>query len=339
MSLREPIVKVENLVKYFPVKGRLSESILRREANYVHAVDDVSFSVYPGETIAVVGESGSGKTTLGLLILRLLEPTSGKIYFDGDDISKTHEKSLKRVRRGMQVVFQDPSSSLDPHLKIFDTVAEPLIVAGNGTNKKENRRELVSGALKAVGLSESQMSHFPHQFSGGQRQRIALARAIILNPKFIVLDEPTSSLDASVQSQIMMLLLKLQKEYNLSYMLITHNISVANYLADKIAVMYLGQIVEMGSTKSVIDHPMHPYTQILISSVLTPDKDSKLRQTNIKGEIPSPINPPSGCRFHTRCPYAKARCSAEEPELRQVEPGHTAKCHYAEEILTAKISA
>jgi len=324
------LVGVENLVKFFPVKTGLTATVLRRTPDYVHAVEDVSFQVLKNETLAVVGESGSGKSTLGLTTLRLLDPTSGKIRFDGQDISTMSERSLRSVRRHMQIVFQDPSSSLDPRQTVFNSVAEPLGAAGEADSAR--RKDLVAEALRAVGLSESQMRLFPHQFSGGQRQRIAIARAIILRPKLIVLDEPTSALDTSVQSQILLLLQKLQRDYNLSYMFITHNISIANYLADRIAVMYLGKIIEVASTGELIDSPMHPYTRILVSSVLEPGSAVGLKDIEVRGEIPSNIHPPAGCRFHTRCPYARERCSSEDPESRPVGPGHYVSCHFAEEV-------
>ena len=329
----DALVSVENLVKLFPVKKGIADSLLRRRGSYVHAVDGVSLSVRPHETVAVVGESGSGKTTLGLLMLRLLDPTSGTIRFEGEEITGGSE-GLKKARKEMQIVFQDPSSSLDPRMNVGGSVAEALTSADAGAKRK--KKELVAEALKAVGLSDKAMSHLPQQFSGGQRQRIAMARAIIGKPKFIVLDEPTSSLDASVQSQILLLLLQLQREYNLSYLLITHNISVANYLADRVAVMYLGQVVEVASTKTLMTHPMHPYTQMLISSILEPTTTTELKEVQIRGEIPSPIDPPGGCRFYGRCPYAKDRCLAEEPASREVEPNHFAKCHFAEEITAGR---
>lgn len=326
---KEPLVSVENLSKLFPVKKGLASTVRRRRGSLVHAVDGVTFSVMPRETLAIVGESGSGKTTLGLVMLRLIEPTSGTVRFQGKEITRDN-KMMQEARKDMQVVFQDPSSSLDPHMSVESSVGEPLLPAGSET--KETRKKLISEALKAVGLSERSMSHLPHQFSGGQRQRIAIARAIIRRPKFIILDEPTSSLDASVQSQILILLQKLQQEFNLSYMLITHNIAVANYLADRVAVMYLGKMVEMASTKTLMENPRHPYTQMLVSSVLAPDSSTRLKEIDIRGEIPSAIDPPGGCRFYGRCPYAKDRCSSEDPSFREIDQGHFVMCHFAEEI-------
>ena len=327
---QEALVSVEELVKLFPVKRGLSDSLLRKKGHFVHAVDGISLSVMPRETLAVVGESGSGKTTLGLLALRLLDPTSGKIRFRGEEISGSEAKQLKVARKDMQVVFQDPSSSLDPHMTVESSIAEAL--TSTDAETKKNKKKLVAEALKAVGLSEKAMPRLPHEFSGGQRQRIAIARAIIRKPKFIVLDEPTSSLDASVQSQILLLLQKLQQEYDLSYLLITHNISVANYLADRIAVMYLGKVVEVAKTEALMSRPLHPYTQMLVSSILQPLASTRLKELDIRGEIPSSIDPPGGCRFSGRCPYAKDRCSAEDPAFREVGPDHFVMCHFAEEI-------
>jgi len=330
----EFLLQVDNLQKHFPVKGGFFAKLRGRKPEFVHAVDGVTFSIKRNETFAIVGESGSGKTTLGLSALRLIDPTSGKIFFDSHETEKLSEKDMRKLRRDMQIVFQDPSSSLDPHKRIVDSISEPLRAIGT-KNKAEIRRS-VAEALKAVGLDESQMNAFPHQFSGGQRQRISIARAIILKPKFIVLDEPTSSLDASVQSQILLLLQQLQEQYNLSYLLITHNISVARYLADRIAVMYLGRFVEIAKTEDIMTEPLHPYTQMLIASVLEPEVGAHLKQVEISGEIPSPINPPSGCRFHTRCPYAKQKCSEVQPEFRDLGNKHFVECHYAEEIALSR---
>jgi len=299
----------------------------------VHAVDGVSFTIHSNETLAIVGESGSGKSTLGLVILRLIDPTSGTILFQGSDISKIPERRLRPLRRHMQIVFQDPSSSLDPRKRVFDIVSEPLRSAKVGG--RQFVRQMVEEALVEVGLDRSQMNFFPHQFSGGQRQRISIARAIVQKPRFLVLDEPTSALDVSVQSQILLLLQRLQSEHALSYLLITHNISVARYLADNIAVMYLGKIVEYASSRNVIGRPLHPYTQLLISSVLEPKAGTSLKKTEFVGEMPSAIKPPPGCRFNTRCPYAKARCVNEEPSLREVELGHFVACHFAEDLAHA----
>jgi oligopeptide transport system ATP-binding protein len=276
-----------------------------------------------------VGESGSGKSTLGLTILRLVEPTSGAIIFDGQEITRISQSKLRGIRKHMQIVFQDPSSSLDPRKRVADTVSEPL---RSSDLDKSVLQERISEALEQVGLDPSQADLLPHQFSGGQRQRISIARAIIPRPKLIVLDEPTSSLDASVQSQILLLLEKLQSRFGLSYLLITHNMSVARYLADRIAVMYLGTIFEIGTNQQIIETPLHPYTQVLISSVLEPQVHAKLRKIQLEGEIPSPINPPQGCRFNTRCPFAKQICQSVKPELREMGIGHFVACHFAGEV-------
>lgn len=324
------LVKVHNLVKHFDLTPGLLHKLLKRTPIYVHAVDGVTFSIAKNETFCIVGESGSGKSTLAMAVLRLIEPTSGQVVFEGIDVTKISQKDLRKMRKSMQVVFQDPSSSLDPRKKILSSVSEPLIAHEKLT--KARVRERVVEALRLVGLSESQLESFPHQFSGGQRQRICIARALVLQPKFVVLDEPTSALDASVQSQILVLLEKLQSELSLSYLLVTHNISVARYLADTIAVMYLGKIVEIGNNEDILNTPRHPYTQLLISSVLEPSPETRLPDEGLEGEIPNAITLPTGCRFHTRCKYAKDRCHREEPELRLIGSNHQVSCHFAEEI-------
>ena len=330
MAADAPLIQVEELVKHFPVRAGISAKLLHKKPLYVHAVDGVSFDVKSKETFAVVGESGSGKSTLGLTILRLTAPTSGEVLFEGQSISSLPERQLRRLRKDMQIVFQDPSSSLDPRKRIIDSVAEPL--RANGEKDRSKMKAAVAQALRAVGLSETQMNQLPHQFSGGQRQRISIARAIIQRPKFIVLDEPTSSLDASVQSQILLLLQQLQSEFNLSYLLITHNMSVARYMSDRIGVMYVGKLVEIGTNQGIIEKPLHPYTQLLLSSVLEPSADTHLKHGEGEGEIPSPVNPPVGCRFNTRCPYAKESCFTTDPELRELEKDHYVACHFAEEV-------
>jgi oligopeptide/dipeptide ABC transporter ATP-binding protein len=327
------LLTVKNLVKYFPLEGGILGRFFRRERLYVHAVDDVSFSISNNETLAVVGESGSGKTTMGLAILLLIEPTSGEIIFRGHSLTKLSEEKVRQLRRHMQVVFQDPSSSLDPRKRVIDSVSEPL--RAYEKKGRDEVRDRVSEVIRAVGLSDSQLEKFPHQFSSGQRQRISIARAIIQNPQLMVLDEPTSSLDASVQSQILLLLQALQTEFKLSYLLITHNMSVARCMSDRIAVMYLGKIVELAKAQEIMNRPMHPYTKLLISCLLEPDANTKLRDVEVHGEIPSPINPPKGCRFNTRCPYVKDICFRVDPELRKVDVEHDVACHFAEEISAA----
>lgn len=317
-------------MKHYPLISSFTSRLLARKVLYVHAVDGVTFAMRRNVTFSLVGESGSGKTTVGLTILRLIEPTSGSIIFEGRDIVGLSEKEMNKLRKDMQVVLQDPSSSLDPRKRILDSISEPL--RANGVNDHREITERANEAIQSVGLDSSQLSLLPHQFSGGQRQRISLARALILRPKIVVLDEPTSSLDASVQAQILLLLQRLQSELSLSYLLITHNISVARYMSDEIAVMYLGKIVEMGNTELVIQKRLHPYTQLLISSVLEPGASTKLPEARDKGEMPSQINPPLGCRFHTRCPYATDLCVSTEPQLRRITGGQYVACHFAEEI-------
>lgn len=325
------ILRTRQLKKYYPLRRRFSFS---RKANlFVRAVDGVSVDIPVGKTVAIVGESGCGKTTLARTIMLLTPPTSGEIYFDQkriNDGSVDH----KTLYRNMQMVFQDPESSLDPHMKIEDVVAEPI--RGLMELSEPEVRKTAREALVAVGLSEEFASRFPRQLSGGQKQRVAIARAIALNPRLVILDEPTSALDASVQAQILRLLLDLQKQFNLSYMLITHNIAVAEFLSDYMAVMYSGSLVEYGPTESIMSNPRHPYTITLISSAPTPDPWKRnLMQAEIRGEVPSAINPPTGCKFHPRCPYARQRCAVEEPVLRDVE-GWLVACHFVEEIDAGK---
>lgn len=321
------ILRTRELKKYFPLRKPFSFS---RKANlFVKAVDGVSVDIPVGKTVAILGESGCGKTTLARTIMLLTPPTSGDVYFDQKRI---HDGSVdhKALYRNMQMVFQDPESSLDPHMNVEDAVAEPI--RGLMEISEDDVRKTARDALLAVGLTEDFASRFPRQLSGGQKQRVAIARAIALHPKLVILDEPTSALDASVQAQILSLLLDLQKRFNLSYMLITHNIAVAEFLSDYMAVMYSGSLVEYGPTKDVMSKPRHPYTIALISSAPTPDPWKRnLLQTEIRGEVPSAINPPSGCKFHPRCPYAKQRCVVEVPALRDVE-GRLAACHFVEEI-------
>ncbi len=321
------VVKAVGVKKYFEIK----EGILSKK-NYVKAVDDVSISIQQDETYGLVGESGSGKSTLGRLILRLIEPTEGKIYYKDKEITNLPPEELRHLRKKMQIVFQDPYSSLHPKKKILDIVGEPLLIHDK-LDKKEIE-ERVAKMLENVGLLGEHMYRYPHEFSGGQRQRIAIARALILNPEFIVLDEPTSALDVSVQAKILNLLNDIKQKFNLTYLLISHNIAVVDYMSDKIAVMYLGKIVESGKRDDVIRRPLHPYTRALLSSVPIPDpKIARTRKKIIlKGEPPSPLNPPSGCRFRTRCPFAKEECGKKEPLLEDAENGHMVACHFWREI-------
>ncbi|OGO39025.1 MAG: peptide ABC transporter substrate-binding protein [Chloroflexi bacterium RBG_16_56_8] len=323
----EALVEVGHLVKYFPVRAGL----LQRVVNWVKAVDDVSFTVHQGETLGLVGESGCGKTTVGRSMLRLIEPTSGSMQFEGKDVLKLRGRELKQVRRDMQIIFQDPYASLDPRLPIGEAVMEGLHIHNIGTPKE--RFDLMIDTLKKVGLEDYHARRYPHEFSGGQRQRIGIARALALRPKFIVCDEPVSALDVSIQSQVLNILNDLQAEFGLTYLFIAHNLSVVEHISDRVAVMYLGKIVELTSRDDLYRNPLHPYTQALMSAIPVADPKLKRKRTVLKGDVPSPLNPPRACRFHTRCPIAEQICSEQEPEFRQLEPGHFVACHFAERFL------
>jgi oligopeptide/dipeptide ABC transporter ATP-binding protein len=325
------LVGVEHLKKYFPLMG----GVFRKVIGKVHAVDDVTFDIYRGETIGVVGESGCGKTTLGRTILRLLNPTDGKIVFDGVDITNLGGVALRNIRHEMQIVFQDPMASLDPRVTIKNTVGEPLVI--NGIARGPQMRAMVLDLLQKVGLTEDHLNRFPHEFSGGQRQRICIARALALNPKFVVMDEPTSSTDVSVQAQTLNLMKDLQDEFKLTYMFISHNLSVVKHMSDRLAVMYLGKIVEL-TPYDIFKKALHPYTFALVSAVPVPDPKFAGRAEILSGEVPSPINPPVGCRFHPRCIFAQDICSLEEPPLRDVGDGHLVACHFAGELDFGKSS-
>jgi oligopeptide/dipeptide ABC transporter ATP-binding protein len=305
------ILKVENLKKYFPIKM----GIIRRTVGNVYAVDDISFSIKKGETLGLVGESGCGKSTTARVILRLLDATAGKVFFDNDDVLKTKKRRLRELRRDMQIVFQDPYASLNPRMTVGMIVEEPLIIhkIGNSASRKSRVKDL----LKIVGLNPEHTNRYPHEFSGGQRQRIGVARALALNPRFIVCDEPISALDVSIQAQILNLLDDLQCEFNLTYLFIAHDLSVVRHISNRVAVMYLGKIVEIADSKEIYESPFHPYTVALLSSVPIPDPDKERKRKHIilEGDVPSPINPPSGCHFHPRCPRAIDICSKEEPTL------------------------
>ena len=315
------LLEIKNLVKYFPIK----KGVFKRTVGWVKAVDDVTFEVYEGETLGLVGESGCGKTTTALSILRLEEPTNGQVIFDGKDIIKMKKSDMRKERKNMQIIFQDPYSSLNPRIKIKDIIAEGML-----THKIVNSRDKykrVGELLEKVGIPPEYMDRFPHEFSGGQRQRIGIARALALEPKIIMCDEAVSALDVSIRSQIINLLKDLQKEFNLTYLFIAHDLSVIKYISDRVVVMYLGKIVEIADKKELFADTMHPYTQALISAVPVPNPDYKKERIILKGDVPSPANPPKGCRFHPRCSKAMKICSEVEPKLEEVKSGHFCACH------------
>lgn len=323
--MSEALLEVNELKKHFPIQG----GVLSRTVGYVYAVDGVTFDVRKGETLGLVGESGCGKTTVGRCILRLLEPTSGEVLFDGRNILPLDDEQMRKLRADMQIVFQDPYASLNPRWTIKDIVGEPLLVSKMA--KGEELRSRVLDLLSIVGLSEDHMNRFAHEFSGGQRQRIGIARALAMSPKFVVLDEPTSSLDVSVQAQTLNMIRKLQHDLALTYLFISHNLSVIKHMSDRIVVMYLGKIVELAPKQELFKRQLHPYTQALFQAIPIPDPEIQRKRVILKGDVPSPVNPPSGCRFHPRCPIAADRCSIEEPALVEIESGHFAACHKAGE--------
>jgi oligopeptide/dipeptide ABC transporter ATP-binding protein len=316
-----PVLKVSGLKKHFPVK----KGLLSRTVGQVYAVDGVSFEIGPGETLGLVGESGCGKSTVGRTVLRLIEPTAGEIEVDGVDIAKLSKKELRDYRRQMQIIFQDPFSSLNPRMTAGDIVGEPLMV--HGIARGERQKEMVAELFEQVGLRSGQLTSLPHQFSGGQRQRIGIARALALNPKLIVGDEPVSALDVSIQAQVINLLMDLQNELGLSYLFIAHDLAVVEHISHRVAVMYLGRIVEYTDKKTLFTSPQHPYTEALLSAVPIPDPEIRRNKVILEGDVPSPINPPSGCHFHTRCPYATEQCRVEVPVLKEQSPGHWVSCH------------
>ena len=316
-----PVLEVTDLKKHFPVR----KGLLRRTVGHVYAVDGVSFSIGAGETLGLVGESGCGKTTAGRAVLRLIEPTSGSVKVAGTEITGLSKSEMRPYRAEMQIIFQDPFSSLNPRMTAGEIVGEPLLVHGVA-NRKE-REEQVSALFARVGLRPAQMSNYPHQFSGGQRQRIGIARALALGPKLIVGDEPVSALDVSIQAQVINLLQDLQRERQLSYLFISHNLAVVEHISHQIAVMYLGRIVEYADTRSIFTRAQHPYTEALLSAVPVPDPAIRRKKMVLQGDVPSPVRPPPGCHFHTRCPYAVDRCRVESPPLREIAPGHKVSCH------------
>jgi oligopeptide/dipeptide ABC transporter ATP-binding protein len=319
----ESLLEVNNLKKYFPIKG----GILRRTVANVKAVDGVSFAVKRGETLGLVGESGCGKTTTGRTVLRLEQATAGEVLFEGKDVLKAGGSQMKTLRRDMQIVFQDPYASLDPRLTVGESIAEGLVIHSLGTSAE--RRERVREVLGRVGLHASQMNRFPHEFSGGQRQRIGIARALIMEPKLIVCDEPVSALDVSIQSQVLNLLKNLQREFGLTYLFIAHNLAVVEHISDRVGVMYLGKLVELASRDDLFREPLHPYTKALISAIPNPNPTQRRERIVLQGDVPSPINPPTGCRFHPRCWIARSICKDEEPAFEEKKKSHWTACHFA----------
>jgi len=318
------LVRVENLKKYFPITRGI---IFQKTIGYIRAVDDISFFIRKGETFGLVGESGSGKTTVGRTILQLYRPTSGKVYFDGVDLTTLKGEELRRMRRRMQIIFQDPYASLNPRMTVGDIIGEPLEI--HGIAKGKEKRERVMELLQIVGLNPYFINRYPHEFSGGQRQRIGVARALAMYPEFIVCDEPISALDVSIQAQIINLLEELQEKFGLTYLFIAHDLAVVRHISDRVAVMYLGKIVELTDRDTLYNNPLHPYTQALLSAIPIPDPvvEERRRRIILKGEIPSPANPPSGCRFHTRCPVVMDICREVEPEFKDVGGEHWVACH------------
>jgi oligopeptide/dipeptide ABC transporter ATP-binding protein len=319
----DPILQVQNLKKYFQVGGGLFQG----SGLTIRAVDDVSFTVRPGETFGLVGESGCGKTTLGQTVIRLHDPTEGSIVFEGKDISNLKPRAMRPIRRDIQMIFQDPSASLDPRMTVSSVIAEPLNI--NGSLGKKEKRERVQELLRVVGLNSYFANRYPHEFSGGQRQRIGIARALALNPKLVICDEPVSALDVSIQAQVLNLLKSLQEQFHLTYLFIAHNLAVVAHISDRIGVMYLGKLVEVGRSRAITDEPRHPYTKALISAIPVADPTRGRNRIILEGDVPSPARPPSGCRFHPRCPIAQSNCAVDEPALLEKSPGHWVACHYA----------
>ena len=318
---KKPLLEVQNLKQHFPIKG----GILGRTVNHVKAVDDVSFTILEGETLSIVGESGCGKSTTGRAILRLDEPTSGSVFFEGKDLLAMSKSQMRSMRKDLQVIFQDPFASLNPRQSVAQILGEALAI--QNIVPSNQRRERIIELLSHVGLRPDQIDRFPHEFSGGQRQRIGIARALAMQPKLIICDEAVSALDVSIQAQVLNLLKSLQKEFKLTYLFISHDLGVVRHISDRVMVMYLGKVVEIADKKSLFDSPQHPYTQALLSAIPVPDASKKQERIILRGDVPSPINPPQGCRFHTRCPLAVERCKTEAPALTNVHSTHQVACH------------
>ncbi|ACJ32741.1 ABC-type oligopeptide transport system, ATPase component [Anoxybacillus flavithermus WK1] len=321
LSMNEPLLQVKGLKKYFPITAGL----FNKQIGQVKAVDDLSFSVYKGETLGIVGESGCGKSTTGRMLLRLIEPTEGSIIFENEEVTKLSPQQLRKLRRDMQMIFQDPFASLNPRHTVEKILEEPLIVHGIGS--KEERRKKVREMLEVVGLSSYHAKRYPHQFSGGQRQRIGIARALMTKPKLIIADEPVSALDVSIQAQVLNLLEDLQKEFGLTYIFIAHDLGVVRHISDRVGVMYLGRMVELANSEDVYRNPKHPYTQALLEAVPIPDPEYKKEKQLLSGDLPSPSNPPAGCAFHTRCQACMDICKTTKPAWKEVEQGHYVACH------------
>lgn len=321
--MSEPLLRVEHLKKYFPIKG----GVFQHTVGHVKAVEDVSLTLEKGETFGLVGESGCGKSTAGRTILRLYEPTGGNVYFHGEDIMKKSRREMRDLRQKMQIVFQDPYSSLNPRITVGESIGEALVEHGLVTHAQQ--KEAVMAVMEQCGLNTQQIDRYPHEYSGGQRQRVGIARALALHPEFIVCDEPVSALDVSIQAQIVNLLCDLQAKYKISYLFISHDLSVVRHISHRIGVMYLGELIETAPKNEIYENPLHPYTKALLSAVPVPDPDAKRNRIILPGDLPSPANPPSGCKFHTRCPMCQEICKTQRPEMRDAGNGHNVACHFA----------
>jgi oligopeptide/dipeptide ABC transporter ATP-binding protein len=331
--MKKELLKVNDLKQYFPIKGGL----LGRTVNHVKAVDGVSFTIYEGETVSIVGESGCGKSTTGRAILRLDEPTDGTVEFDGEDLLGLNKAQMRKKRKDLQIIFQDPYASINPRQTVRQVLEEAMEI--QNVIPRNKRADRIKELMETVGLGAHQADRFPHEFSGGQRQRIGIARALSVDPKLIICDEAVSALDVSIQAQVINLLKRLQREFQLTYLFISHDLGVVRHISDRVIVMYLGRIVEIGDKKSLFDNPQHPYTKALLSAIPVPDPERKKERIILKGDVPSPIDPPTGCRFHTRCPFATEKCKTDTPELRSADymkEGHQAACHYMEEIASGE---